>query len=232
MQIENYAIEITRQCNIKCEHCLRGDAEGFKFNPDFLDVFIKTNNIVRIGGLLISGGEPSLNATGISDVIDVLIDNKVELGWFYIATNGTATGIAAENFVISCLRLYILSEEKDMCSVILSNDNFHKDEVEQKAELLEGLSFYSKKYKSPNYYHETALAMGRAEFWNNNIVYPDIFSIDGDYISDGTLYLNCKGNVIAGCNYSYTEQDTNKDIVICGFNQKVLEHINKFKKEI
>ena len=49
-------IELTRRCNEKCEHCLRGDAMDIDLSKEVIDALFDNNNIRLIENLLLSGG--------------------------------------------------------------------------------------------------------------------------------------------------------------------------------
>ena len=61
MHLYSLIIEVTRKCNLCCEHCLRGEAQNKVFNPEWLDTFIKNNNITHVSTITFTGGEPSLH---------------------------------------------------------------------------------------------------------------------------------------------------------------------------
>lgn len=55
----NYlAIEVTRRCNMKCEHCLRGDAQNLDISTAVLSGIAKH---IHPASVIFTGGEPSLN---------------------------------------------------------------------------------------------------------------------------------------------------------------------------
>lgn len=135
--IYNLIVEVTRRCNISCNHCLRGNP----LNMDMLDTNFEClcQQVNYITNLTITGGEPSLNVGGINDIIRILEQYSVRIGCFYIATNGVSI---SEEFVIACLKLYNLSDEKELCRVDVSNDLYHAAEDMYDTSLLGGLSFF------------------------------------------------------------------------------------------
>ncbi len=55
--VYNLVLEITRKCNAKCIHCLRGNAQNLTMSQEVIDaVFSK---IDRVSSLTLTGGEPS-----------------------------------------------------------------------------------------------------------------------------------------------------------------------------
>jgi len=60
MHIDNLYFEVTRRCNMKCGHCLRGCAQKVDLTIDIVDRFLRLNEVTSIGRIGFSGGEPSL----------------------------------------------------------------------------------------------------------------------------------------------------------------------------
>ena len=62
-RLDNIAIEVTRKCNMGCEHCLRGNAQNMDIDFGYIDSFL--NDVSSIGTITFSGGEPALNVEAI-----------------------------------------------------------------------------------------------------------------------------------------------------------------------
>ena len=58
MELNNVVIEVTRNCQLWCAHCLRGDAQNITISKEILDDFL--SQVDWIYTLTITGGEPSL----------------------------------------------------------------------------------------------------------------------------------------------------------------------------
>jgi len=115
-----------------------------------------------------------------------------------------------------CLDLYALAEEKSMCGLQWSNDQYH-DTLEP--ELYQGLAFYSLKYDEEhlNRYGAEArlIGEGRAE---ENCLTPHkhalesiFYDIDenGDLRIESTVYVAANGNVFHDCDSSFNRVDEN-----------------------
>ena len=59
MYVQDLILEVTRRCNMACEHCLRGDAQNMDMSTEVVDQILE--HCDRIGAVTFSGGEPSLN---------------------------------------------------------------------------------------------------------------------------------------------------------------------------
>lgn len=53
--ILNLNLMITRNCNISCKHCLRGDAENESISDEVLKVIFKPGTVIQ--HLQLNGGE-------------------------------------------------------------------------------------------------------------------------------------------------------------------------------
>lgn len=204
MNINNLVIETTRRCNMECEHCLRGKQEDE--DMEWQAIFELSEQVDYISTVVFSGGEPSLNVGVINYFLEVIKRRNVEIGSFYIATNGLDID---EQFIITCLRLYAYCDEKDMCSVEVSNDYFHQVWGSYDTELLEGLGFFRRKYSQEGHYYDgnSAINQGRyAELYSNGRELKELPIVTRDDFDEAEIYLNTKGQVINGCNWSYKEQ--------------------------
>lgn len=67
-------IELTRRCNMSCEHCLRGDAQNVTISEEIIDkIFEDTENCLQ---LYVAGGEPLLEPDRLRYLLD-----KVSKNW-------------------------------------------------------------------------------------------------------------------------------------------------------
>ena len=55
----NLMIEVTRKCNLKCKHCMRGDAQNFELSYEAIDNLLDRMNGVQM--LAFTGGEPPVS---------------------------------------------------------------------------------------------------------------------------------------------------------------------------
>ena len=216
-------IEITRKCNMKCKHCLRGDAQNIDINMNYVRDFL--SNCSYIGILTISGGEPSLNVKGIEDLLILLKELNISVGQFYVVTNGSKSSYAKE-FIDVMIELWYYQEEKDIenygYTLQMSKDNYHnKEHQEETIKRLSALSFFSVKNvistyiipegrgkNLPSYYHSIKM----------KYKYINLITVSENNI-ETLLYLNCKGKILTDCNLSFTHQDSLKGWNINRFNK-------------
>ena len=67
-------IELTRRCNLACQHCMRGDPQDVTISREVIDRIVE--NIEECGYIAFTGGEPLL----AMDELDYLVDRINEAG--------------------------------------------------------------------------------------------------------------------------------------------------------
>jgi hypothetical protein len=148
-----------------------------------------------------------MNVEAISYFLKKAKELNISIDGFYIATNGLTI---SEEFILVCLRLFSYAQAKDLCSVHVSNDVFHANEGSYNTELLDGLSFFGRKFSEEryNYYGYRALiGEGRAKenFGDTRKVFTTKVETKNDLDSTDVV-LNCNGQIINGCDWSYASQ--------------------------
>ena len=113
LYIKNLCIEITRRCNMRCTHCMRGDAESVDIPLKHISNLLR--HVRHIHHFNITGGEPSLNVRAIRHILERVRAYGITVNDFYIVTNGSATS-RSEEFIEACAALYEYQEEKEQDS--------------------------------------------------------------------------------------------------------------------
>lgn len=86
--LEAVALETTRRCNMKCEHCMRGESQNIDMPKEYIDALLDNSDISRIGQICFSGGEPTLNPEIIVYTINKIISNNIDVRSIVMVTNG------------------------------------------------------------------------------------------------------------------------------------------------
>ena len=134
MEVDNLIIELTRRCNLKCDHCLRGAAQRVDIDPNTICKFLKKNNIQQIFYLSFTGGEPCLNIPAIKVITNFLVKQKISIVCFYMATNGTIFNL---DMLEPFTKLYTLIEDvKDQFIIEISNDKYHTGKIDPRWNLI------------------------------------------------------------------------------------------------
>lgn len=211
LHLNEFVVEITRKCNMKCAHCLRGDAQKRDIHKEYITKVLE--DVSSIGSLTITGGEPTLNIPAIRFILNELKRLEIPVDYFYMVVNGRKTCQSIE-FLHLLIEMYMYQNEKDEClpMIQMSNDKYHSHPNEQKEskEFLSMLSFFS--CRNDEYKMSNIIAEGRGydlggfksldyskEVYVNE--YEDTIEVDT------MIYLNAKGQICNNCDYSYETQD-------------------------
>lgn len=213
-------MEVTRRCNMECEHCLRGTAQNKDLSKTYIDALMCQMDY--IGEITFTGGEPSMVPEIIEYALESAKRHKVGVGSFYVVTNGKKI---TEDFAVACLKWYAYCDDNECTGVELSQDDYHDTAID--CGLLKGLSFFSERKRTE---YNNVIPMGRAKGWAQGrkpsreefTIYNERDCIN---IEDGMFYLNCKGEIIGGCDWSYALQNKHK---ICNVSDLSLEAFKTF----
>lgn len=235
LSIDRLVIEITRRCNMSCSHCLRGEPEAIDMNLDYIKTLF--SKVDQISTLTFTGGEPSLKPNLIREIVRLAKEAEVEIMDFYIATNDKDI---SDNFLMAILELYCYCSDNEISQVEMSIDEFHSDEFEWEGSegwlKLSAFKFFGPKNKVT---YRNLISEGRGVDLGGCInKAPDTIIIeegreeeDNLRIMDASIYLNCEGNLISGCDFSY-ESQREEDNIICHVNDFCLDKVKSFHKTI
>jgi len=222
---DNLIIEVTRKCNMCCEHCMRGDAEDSNLNLDKFTEFI--NNVDSIGSITFTGGEPTLNINAIKFVLHMIKTLNIPVYSFYTVTNGKKITSEFLNIMIDWYVYCIeCGGEPDLCGVALSQDEFHEYIEPENIAKLRALSFYRPDDKKTRNWSQVQLIdIGRARNIVSNpkrdpMRYPPTVDIINDTITitDGQITFTTDGELLFDCDYEYESTD---EIKACDWNNAV-----------
>lgn len=227
MTIDKLYLEVTRDCTLECEHCLRGEKQKLDMNTTTLENSLK--DIKRINTLLLTGGEPFLNITVLERLPELLKEYGIEAETIGIITNGT---------VYSERHQKALEELKKVCRslrIFVSSDMFHrlewnrlglKEKVEANYEQLER-DFQAEKHLENDSFHRVILNLqGRAKRLSREkldlykrkyyieYVFKEPFQVTYSKEDDtilGKVCVNAKGFVV-DYNQSFQEEDESSTI--------------------
>lgn len=201
--VRSLVLEVTRRCNMCCDHCLRGDAQDLDMQKETVDALLE--QVGSIGEVTFSGGEPSLNVPIIRYFFKKARELRVMPYSFYVVTNGKANQM---DLATALLEVFPEMEEPEFCGISLSVDQFHEDLDE--LPIIKGLAFYSNQKEHKDFWNEKwILRKGRA--YENGLGQADSmkeFRIEGDTcggIMVDELYVGADGCIYPDCNLSYEE---------------------------
>jgi hypothetical protein len=104
--------------------------------------------------------------------------------------------------------LYFCCEKREHCSLQISNDGYHTDCINKNNDYdkLSFLIFLSKREeKDGDYYNDRVISEGNGSNISCKILEIEKICFNDDYVDN--IYINCHGNVLCGCDFSYETQD-------------------------
>ena len=208
MHIPQLMIEVTRRCQLECEHCLRGDSQPIEINNNFIHELLTEYDIDSIGTIIFTGGEPFLNPAAIAYTISVLKFNEIEVFDFYIATNGMlfeTSNPITKMCMITIMDLWLLCCDNEISRIDISRTKFHDNDITDN-NLLNIFSFTESRGEEMTMGHIIAEGRG-ADI--TTCLSPQMREneFSDQYPEDLMVYLNARGLLVWNCDLSYKHQD-------------------------
>lgn len=132
--LTNLVLEITKKCNLRCAHCLRGNPKNEEINLDLLPKIFNKNTIIQ--NLELTGGEIFLNPKLLNNILDYIINSGVTIINLSIITNGTCYTKEIDNmlkkfdlYLQKCQLISFNRLLEDTIGIELSIDKYHQDEM-------------------------------------------------------------------------------------------------------
>jgi len=230
MHIDNLYFEVTRRCNMKCSHCLRGCAQKVDLTIDVVDRFLRLNEVTSIGRIGFSGGEPSLNSRVIRETVALLERLRIGIGSFDITTNGKAKNL---DFFLAVAELFAYANssyfEEESSELSISRSYWHAEQGQDESwiDTLKAFRF-TRERSFLDYDPRFIISDGRAKRNSLGSRKTDQKATIGANryrdgrmeLDDSMIYINALGQVCADCDYSYATQkrralgDATKDRLI------------------
>lgn len=91
-------LEITRRCQLKCAHCLRGDAQDIDMSKEIIDSIL--DQCAGIFEVFFTGGEPTLNIDAMDYFLREVQRRNIPLGKLGFITNGISIPDALKDFLL------------------------------------------------------------------------------------------------------------------------------------
>jgi organic radical activating enzyme len=206
ISINTLTLEITRRCNMRCDHCMRGEAQALDMNLEIIDKVLDSG--VSLGSVTFTGGEPSLYPAAVKYFVEGLKRRGRTIGSFYLKTNGKVESV---EIALALLELYGICDEPEMCALDVSRDQFH--EGPSYFEVYKGLKFYVEdEGKSHDYKENQIVNEGLA--YENGFGHQDkrpsqfeFNDYDEDSINIEMIQIAANGNVCGQCDISFERED-------------------------
>lgn len=206
--IQSLVLEITRRCNMRCEHCIRGEAQALNMNLSIINKLFESG--IEFNEVTFTGGDPSLYPEAIQHFVKAMKFHNSRISYFYVKTNGKKE---SPEMATALLELYSMCDEPEMCQLDVSRDQFHEGYNEP--ELYQGLRFYTRGSDDKGYRDYTTdqiIAEGLAFDSGYGGASPRDSAIRFEEWGDDTysveqLQVAANGNICGQCDISYERED-------------------------
>ena len=202
-------LEITRKCNMRCPHCLRGPRQPIDMDLKIISRIME--NVDYISCVTFTGGEPSLNANAINHFRWANYYNNTQLGRFWLTINAR---YFKHDFYDAILDLYSICEFQEDCILTISGDQYHGKCSNNALDIYCELPFFTKE-RMKEIEHNSLVYEGSAkknQLGGCEVNVPHRIS-ESEYVADDdilnirdTIYINAKGDVLLSCDLSYVRQ--------------------------
>lgn len=260
LNIDNLIIEVTRKCNLKCEHCLRGESQRKTISDQHIYKMLQLFDSVNT--LCITGGEPTLAMDSLKQIVHCIRYGNADVQNFYMVTNGKT--ISIDKVAEWAADMKECCSDNELSTIGFSFDSFHTDilndaqlekqkrnyyNLKEKLEYEYGIyengwgADFITKHSDSNWGYENLISEGRAKGFGtrgNNISHFEIEDYGGETetlsINEEHLYLSANGYIVAGCDWSYDSIDNRKDIRIAHIDEircqdDLIQAIKTFNKK-
>lgn len=240
MDIYSFVMETTRRCNMRCGHCLRGDPQNKTMSNSYMRLFLSQINY--ISSVSFTGGEPTL-PSGIQvmwDFMEICNIYGVDVGSFYMVTNAKIWRPELPRLISA---LYNFCSDNEISCVDISTDQYHEHRPCRRMSFksrLEDILMYEYGIEEivssrPDINWDQVLHEGRGKQYGTYKYFEpsDIYleEEEDSYVRlmDCDIYLNCEGNLINGCDWSYASQRKPENI-ICAAKDDFEKAVRQFDK--
>lgn len=216
IEFNSLAIEVTRRCNMHCDHCMRGEPQNKDVSRETIETLLQ--NTESILDILFTGGEISLNTDIIKYTLELCKKYHIPVYGFYIVTNGKEIH---NDFLCTCIEWYSYVIEcggdTECCGLALSKDMFHESISYENQSKLQAFSFF-REDKFTDFDKTPLLNLGRAhnisgftkrekDYDYEPYVSKDINNL---YNIDDIITVTVDGDILSSCDYEYNNTDNIK----------------------
>lgn len=201
-------LEVTRKCNLSCEHCLRGSAENKTISDLVLSQLAKED----LYSLTLTGGEPTL----VPDIFQKFRQYRIFPEKLWFCTNGK---VFKKTFIEEYAS-FIYDFKVDGCFAV-STDPYHdtdRSNYHKYCDLAESLGLERPSEHGPGY--ENTIEEGRCAYGKQL----SEMKYEWDQEVNEDIYITVDGDVLYGCNWSYKRM---KKLVLGNIKDESIKSIIK-----
>ena len=245
IQAQEIIFEITRRCNMKCQHCLRGATQRKDISKKTITTVLEQIEGGSIRTLFFSGGEPLLKPELIQFAFDEVQRLGIDVDQFGLVTNGLIYSPEIVELIMDmadyALGTDIYEEDEDDKNYFylgVSADRWHENDRNVNQE--KRYDRNTKRFFRLGFaqWHGSssglAIAEGRAKSWGATQPYETTirpYEYDGVIQVEEHLYVNVNGQVVSDCNLSYKSQDKKALCSADGLTEYLKKKIEEEQKD-
>lgn len=236
LHLAGLEIEITRDCNLNCPHCMRYEPNepmdayrGTVIAPEVIDALFDRYRHIEL--LLLTGGEPMLHPEMITYIVDKIIEKKVYVEQIQVITNGT---IASKEAVTALNKAYKYITENCVDWEYPVHIGISTDYHDNQSSIQTVYNFYKQQCKFDVRLHQVDLSdakqlsltySGRAKTLTNINEHLDPINHKICTTADGKvlcmLDLTLTGNFVLATQHSFQDAD-NPENILCPVDGNLL----------
>jgi organic radical activating enzyme len=183
-----------------------GDAENVDISSEVLNKIITP--LIYVHAVCLSGGEPSLNAQGIEDIVNLMISRKATPEKFVLVTNGKEYSEQMAEALIKLENAIKARGNKEVgySHLSISRDIFHEPQAKEAYQRYSELGFFVDSERKRTSISKSGNAIKNnvwtAERREAGICFEDT---EKNYIGIDNLFIDAYGNVLSEDTISYDE---------------------------
>ena len=143
LKIRVLFIELGRQCNLRCKHCLAGEPQNLSITEDIVDNLL--DNVYEVTKLYFTGGEPTLYVDKMIMIMNKIKEHGVKIDYLRVITNGKEKNTDFVDFINNNEEYF-----KNGVKIKFSTDKYHTscDAHFTKDDLEKNIKWYKDKLHS------------------------------------------------------------------------------------
>ena len=218
---DDISFELTRKCNFKCKHCMRGDAQNITMSKEVIDnFFAQTTYILKF---LVTGGEPFIDEEIFEYMVESIIKNKICINGINIISNGSIRSERIANAINRLIHYCGVTnrfKSKFFFYLGFSDDLFHLPYISEN-EVKKTVQFYRDRIVGNPYTELKIDLMSKVEDDRLNY-YSNSEDIKCRVQKVGRAKDNNLGSCVKGCMNHKIEFETDRnDFTLCGEHIKI-----------
>lgn len=209
-------LEVTRQCNMECPHCCRGNAQMLDMDVKFVKALL--SQVKSIGMLGFTGGEPTLVPHVLFGILKVFKETRTPIVTIELVTNGKDI---TSDFVQVWHQFMDYCQSPGASKVFVSGDDYHET-----VDITGFRDFFGCDVTLRRLEYVVAEGRKRGDRTLSRLELFDV-EIDNECVVS-PLYLSCLGDLLSGVDSSYANHEAVK---ICNvMNTDIMQAIKNWSK--